>query len=1812
MALVTPDGSWCQVNRRLCEITGYSAEELLARTFKDITYPDDIEASLALNRRLIEGEIDHDSLEKRYVRKDGSAVWTRLTIGCVRQGVGALDYAIAVIEDISEGKRAEFAQRESEERFRALVNASSNATFRMNPDASEMLEANGHGLFADTREPTTAWLAKYIHPDDWPSVQKALRQAVETKSVFDLEHRVCLADGTGGWARSRAVPLLDERGEIREWFGASMDITERKKGEEALRESAADLRLAVEAADLGIWHWDIAKGGEPAGDARCAEMLGAASGAPVRYSDWAHALVPEDRAGIEAALARAADPADPHDDFIREYRMQRLDGKMVWFSAHGRAIFEPDAGSPSGRRPIYMAGVVRDVTEAHAARRMQRERDRRTRYLLALEERLHACATEGEVLNAVCEAIGLELGASLTAAGELEPDGDHISISGSWSACGEPAQLIGRRPLPGFGARAAKGLIAGETVTVADVQTDPRTSQCHGAQGFYLPHGARSFMEVPLLCERIPRAVLLVASADVRAWTEAEVGLVHETIDRAWQKVERDRAHALRESEQRLRLLGDRLPEAAVYQFVRKPDGTARCNYVSAGVERLIGVPAEDLLQDARIIDELVVPEHRDRLIEAEQRSARDLSDFNVEVPVRKPDSEVRWTRFQSRPQRLPDGSVMWEGIATSINQQKRAEEALRESEERLRLAVEAADLGTWRLDAVSGKIEWNVRCKALFGLPPDAEVTPELRLNAIAPEDRGRAEAAFSRAVDPADPNDDYACEYRIRHPNGLMLWLASRGRAFFEPDPTSSAGRRPLFATGVTRDVTEARLSEMARREREKRDRYCLKLERLLQSATTAAQAVRAACQALGSELGASFTAVGELEPDREHLTFGSAWSLCGLPQLPGRHRLASIGAECLKRLIAGHTVAITDVLTDPLTAGDEPAEVAYQALGVRSSIWVPLIRDGRVQALLLIGSAAPRTWKQSEIVLANSSLERVWHAVERAQSEAALVKSEEQFRRFIEQAPAAIAMFDRDMRYIACSQRWLENHICSETNLVGRSHYEVFPEIPESWKEVHRRGLAGEVVRADEDPFERADGRKLWFRWEVRPWRKGNGDIGGITILTEDVTGKVTAAHALRESEERLAAALRAGEFGVYDLDLRTGSVKWDPAVYRLWVIQVGKPVTYDMVRAAFHPDDLAIIAEAEKRAFDPAGTGRLECEHRIVSRTDGKVRWVAVHGNVVFDQGVPVRMVGLVQDITGRKELQEKLRESEERFRGIFQHAGTGIAIADMGRRFLSCNPAFGSMLGYTENELREARCLDLVREDDREANSEALDRLDKGEISSFELINRFLRKDGKPVWVHKHVSLLRDSSGTPVNYIALVTDITERKRAEAALKESEERLRLAQQAGHLGVFDWNLVTNEAIWTAELEDIFGLPPGRFENSYEGWHKRVHPGDLPHLEALFAEWFQSSRNEEQWEYRYLRHGHVRWISARGRVYRDPAGKPVRMVGTNLDITERKEAEEILRRSELRYRHLVEQMSDGLFVADHSQRFLDVNPAGCAQLGMTREEVLSRRISDVLLPEEHARLGPEIARFDDGGLHTSEWRFLRKDGSVFVGEVRGRRLPNGNLQGVLRDITERKRAQEQVQLLMREMNHRSKNMLLLVEAVARQTIATAPDDFLTRFRERIHALAGSQDLLVKNQWKGADLEELVRSQLAHFKDLIGTRIGIAGPAVLLHARAAQTIGMALHELATNAGKYGALSNCNGSVNIAWQIERVKTEEERFVMTWREEGGPPVAEPSKRGFGSTVIASMAEQSLDGKVSLEFPVTGLIWRVECMFAELQG
>ncbi|MBI1182138.1 MAG: PAS domain-containing protein [Alphaproteobacteria bacterium] len=230
------------------------------------------------------------------------------------------------------------------------------------------------------------------------------------------------------------------------------------------------------------------------------------------------------------------------------------------------------------------------------------------------------------------------------------------------------------------------------------------------------------------------------------------------------------------------------------------------------------------------------------------------------------------------------------------------------------------------------------------------------------------------------------------------------------------------------------------------------------------------------------------------------------------------------------------------------------------------------------------------------------------------------------------------------------------------------------------------------------------------------------------------------------------------------------------------------------------------------------------------------------------------------------------------------------------------------------------------------------------------------------------------------------------------------------------------------------------------------------------------------------------------------------------------------------------------------------------------------------------------------DGGV-----RWIRADGKVTFENGAAARLV-----GTVMDITEKRRAEEHVQMLMREVNHRAKNLLAVVQAIARQTAkASSPGEFARILGQRLQGLAAAQDLIIRGDWRAVAMSELAKSQISHLGERSHARVRMEGERVLLTTEAAQGIGLALHELATNAVKYGALSNETGQVTLRWALEG-----DRFVISWDEQGGPAVKPPVRRGFGTTVVERMAASAVRGEVELEFPPEGLRWHLSAPAAEV--
>ncbi len=269
---------------------------------------------------------------------------------------------------------------------------------------------------------------------------------------------------------------------------------------------------------------------------------------------------------------------------------------------------------------------------------------------------------------------------------------------------------------------------------------------------------------------------------------------------------------------------------------------------------------------------------------------------------------------------------------------------------------------------------------------------------------------------------------------------------------------------------------------------------------------------------------------------------------------------------------------------------------------------------------------------------------------------------------------------------------------------------------------------------------------------------------------------------------------------------------------------------------------------------------------------------------------------------------------------------------------------------------------------------------------------------------------------------------------------------------------------------------------------------------------------------------------------------------------------------------------------------------------VGLTDEEALPEATRRVVVPAKRHVLStgePERIEVSMRIGEATRWFDLRiepllDDGGRVVG-----------LTSVAIDISAQKEYHQQMRMVMRELTHRSKNLLAVVQGIARQTAQSVDGlpAFVERFGARLQALARAHDILVDESWRGAAIEELIATQLGHVIERSAERISAAGPKVLLKPEAAQNLALALHELSTNAAKYGALSGESGTVKVEWGPSEPDGEEEMFQIVWSEAGGPPAAPPERKGFGSVMIERLVPRAIDGTADLTYGEDGLTWRL---------
>ena len=491
-----------------------------------------------------------------------------------------------------------------------------------------------------------------------------------------------------------------------------------------------------------------------------------------------------------------------------------------------------------------------------------------------------------------------------------------------------------------------------------------------------------------------------------------------------------------------------------------------------------------------------------------------------------------------------------------------------------------------------------------------------------------------------------------------------------------------------------------------------------------------------------------------------------------------------------------------------------------------------------------------------------------------------------------------------------------------------------------------------------------------------------------------------------------------------------------------------------------------------------------------------------------------------------------------------------------------------------------------------------------------------RKDGAELVAASQWALHRGGPGESDTVIDVAQDVTALRRAEEDLRQRETLLRLALDSSDLGTWSWDVGSgrNALVWDARCKILFGLPPNA-PVAYASWSGALMQQDRARTEAAVARALDPADPLDDFvcEYRAVRpDGTVVRLEASGRAFfhpdpEVPSGRRAeRMLGTVRDVTALRRSEEERHRTADLLRAIGESTPDMLFAKDRDSRMLYANRSVLDAIGKPAEEVIGRSNAEwhANQAEAAAILATDRRVMAAGRAEVAEETFTApgKATRTFLSTKAPLRDAAGAVVGIVgltRDITQAKRSDRHRELLVNELNHRVKNTLAAVQSIAAQTLRGYGGDqaLLETFEDRLIALSEAHDLLTRDSWEGAPLRDVAERALLPFGPDEGRagRIGVVGPDVRLGPKAAITLAMTFHELATNAAKYGALSDGQGRVDLAW--ERAG---DRLRLRWQESGGPPVRPPARRGFGSRLIERGIAAELNGRVALGFDSAGLV------------
>ena len=1065
-------------------------------------------------------------------------------------------------------------------------------------------------------------------------------------------------------------------------------------------------------------------------------------------------------------------------------------------------------------------------------------------------------------------------------------------------------------------------------------------------------------------------AFLAEVLEDIKGWLYVGVTalLLCLVLDRYFRVIRRS-ARQLQENEARLHLLSDNLPDSYVYQFTRDADGTPRFTYISAGVERVHGVTADEVLRDANHIFKQFDPEQTAAYVVAEKKSAITLANFEMEFQALRPDGTVRQIRARSRPTQTDGGQLVWDGFTVDITERNRVEQSLHETSERYRTLFE-------------NMLNGFAYCRMIFadGQPQDfvyLAVNPAFETLTGLKEVTGKKVSEVIPGLREADPKlfELYARVARTGEPARFETYVEAL-QNWFEIALYSPAQDHFVAVFDV---VTKRKQAEAELR----------------------------ASQKLLSEMGRSAKIGGwDLDPvtGQGHWTEEVARIHDLEPgDLPSKERgINFYHGESRARIAAAVKEAI-----EHGTPYDLELEIV-SAKGTHKwvrTICQPVVENGKVVKL-------------------HGSLQDI---TERALVEQAFRETQALHLSLVQQLPIGIFQKDPAGRYVLVNPGFCQLKGMKAEAFLGRTPVEVaMAHLPHAdpaglavkyaakGEEHHRRIIqTGEPIELDEE-YILPDGTKHFVTVMKFPVFSADGRVTGTQGLILDITKRKQMEDALRRSEQNYREIFNAANDAIFLHDAANGRVlDVNPAMLHMYGYAAKEEVLSVDTRMIMLNDPLYTPEEAQRRLRLCLEEGPQVFEWQAVKKT-GESFWVEVSLRSARIDG-QTRILAVVRDISGRKRVEDALRESQALFFTSFHSSPISTSITDLATgEWVEVNEAFLEVTGYTRAEIigQTFRELNLWKNPgDRDKVMAILN--ERGCVINFEV--EITKKGGTTGIMLIAVEKI-EQAGRP-HLLIMGVEITDRKRAEQSLRQSEEQFRAMFELASVGMAQADPATVR--FTRVNQKLCALTGfTEAELLTRSVADITHPDDREADAAAFQRVVRGEANDYRMEKRYVRKDQTLvWVNVNVTLIRDHDGRPLRSMATIEDITARKRTEEALKLQGA----ALKAAANAIVITDSQGNIEWTNPAFTQFTGYTAAVAVGQN-PRLLKSFDHAQ--PFYRDLWDTILTGKTWHGelsnRRKDGTLYQEEmtitpVRNARGDIAHFIAIKQDITARKRIEKE-----------------------------------------------------------------------------------------------------------------------------------------------------------------------------------------------------